>query len=289
MFYKLNQDIYNIYIMKSKLVLFLVLVTLTVSGCTATSKNKVIAESIASQKVSDPLEPINRAVFSFNTVFDKFAVRPVAILYRGVLPEFVRSRISYSLDNLSMPITTINNIFQFEFGKASISTARFLINSTVGVLGLFDPASYFGLESNYEDFGQTLAVWGVPAGPYIVLPFLGPSSPRDFTGFLSTSLLDPTYQVGNAENRDLFRSYRMGVGIVNFRSENLEIFDELQNNSIDYYAAVRSFYNQSRNSQVSDNLEVSPSINQDNLFNDFEEFELDDTYIGPDVSITYPE
>jgi phospholipid-binding lipoprotein MlaA len=188
-----------------------------------------------------------------------------------------------------MPITTINNILQFEFGKAGISTARFVINSTIGILGFFDPASYFGLESDYEDFGQTLGVWGIPTGPYLVLPFLGPSSPRDFTGLLSTSLLDPTYQVGNSANRDLFRSYRMGVGVINFRSENIEIFDDLQNNSVDYYAAVRSFYNQSRNSQVSDNLEVSPSINQDSLFNDFEEFELDDTYIGPDVSISYPE
>ncbi|MFL2885876.1 MAG: VacJ family lipoprotein [Candidatus Pelagibacterales bacterium] len=275
--------------MKSKLVLFLLLVSFVVSGCASATKDQVVAESIASQKVSDPLEPLNRAVFSFNTVFDKVAVRPVAILYRGILPEFVRNRIAYSLDNLSMPVTTINNILQLEFGKAGISTARFVINSTVGILGFFDPASYFGLEADYEDFGQTLAVWGLPTGPYIVLPFLGPSSPRDFTGFLSTSLLDPTYQVGNSTNRDLFRYYRMGVGVVNFRSENIEIFDDLQNNSIDYYAAVRSFYNQSRNSQVSNNLEVSPSINQDNLFNEFEEFDLDDNYIGPDVSISYPE
>jgi phospholipid-binding lipoprotein MlaA len=254
--------------MKSKLVLFLILVSFVVSGCASATKDQVVAESIASQKVSDPIEPLNRAVFSFNTVFDKVAVRPVAILYRGILPEFVRNRIAYSLDNLSMPVTTINNILQFEFGKAGVSTARFVINSTIGILGFFDPASYFGLEADYEDFGQTLAVWGVPTGPYIVLPFLGPSTPRDFTGLLSTSLIDPTYQVGNSTNRDLFRSYRMGVGVVNFRSENIEIFDDLQNNSIDYYAAVRSFYNQSRNSQVSDNLEVSPSINQDNLFNE---------------------
>ena len=275
--------------MKSKLVLFLLIISFIISGCTSATKDQVIAESIASQKVSDPIEPINRAVFSFNTVFDRVAVRPIAIIYRGVLPEFVRNRIAYSLDNLSMPVTTINNILQFEFGKAGVSTARFVINSTIGIVGFFDPASYFGLEADYEDFGQTLAVWGVPTGPYIVLPFLGPSSPRDFTGLLSTSLIDPTYQVGNSANRDLFRYYRMGVRAVNFRSENIEIFDDLQNNSIDYYAAVRSFYNQSRNSQVSDNLEVSPSINQDNLFNEFEEFDLDDNYIGPDVSISYPE
>ena len=275
--------------MKSKLVLFFVLITFLISGCASVTKDQIVAENIATQKVSDPIEPINRIVFSFNNVFDKYAVRPVSILYRGILPEFVRNRITYSLDNLSMPITTINNILQFEFGKAGISTARFVINSTIGILGFFDPASYFGLEADYEDFGQTLGVWGIPTGPYLVLPFLGPSSPRDFTGTLSSSLLDPTYQVGNSANRDLFRSYRMGVGVINFRSENIEIFDDLQNNSVDYYAAVRSFYNQSRNSQVSDNLEVSPSINQDSLFNDFEEFELDDTYIGPDVSISYPE
>lgn len=275
--------------MKSKLVIFFVLINFVVSGCASVNKDQIIAENIATQKVADPIEPINRIVFSFNNIFDKYAVRPVSILYRGVLPEFIRNRISYSLDNLSMPVTTINNILQFKFGKAGVSTARFVINSTIGIFGFFDPASYFGLEADYEDFGQTLGVWGIPTGPYLVLPFLGPSSPRDFTGLLSTSLLDPTYQVGNSSNRDLFRSYRMGVGVINFRSENIEIFDDLQNNSVDYYAAVRSFYNQSRNSQVSDNLEVSPSINQDSLFNDFEEFELDDTYIGPDVSISYPE
>ena len=275
--------------MKSKLVIFFVLINFVVSGCASVNKDQIIAENIATQKVADPIEPINRIVFSFNNIFDKYAVRPVSILYRGVLPEFIRNRISYSLDNLSMPVTTINNILQFKFGKAGVSTARFVINSTIGIFGFFDPASYFGLEADYEDFGQTLVVWGIPTGPYLVLPFLGPSSPRDFTGLLSTSLLDPTYQVGNSANSDLFRSYRMGVGVINFRSENIEIFDDLQNNSIDYYAAVRSFYNQSRNSQVSDNLEVSPSINQDSLFNDFEEFELDDTYIGPDISISYPE
>ena len=275
--------------MKSKLVIFFVLINFVVSGCASVNKDQIIAENIATQKVADPIEPINRIVFSFNNIFDKYAVRPVSILYRGVLPEFIRNRISYSLDNLSMPVTTINNILQFKFGKAGVSTARFVINSTIGIFGFFDPASYFGLEADYEDFGQTLGVWGIPTGPYLVLPFLGPSSPRDFTGLLSTSLLDPTYQVGNSANSDLFRSYRMGVGVINFRSENIEIFDDLQNNSVDYYAAVRSFYNQSRNSQVSDNLEVSPSINQDSLFNDFEEFELDDTYIGPDVSISYPE
>ena len=96
--------------MKSKLVLFLLLVSFVVSGCASATKDQVVAESIASQKVSDPIEPLNRAVFSFNTVFDKVAVRPVAILYRGILPEFVRNRIAYSLDNLSMPVVSYTHL-----------------------------------------------------------------------------------------------------------------------------------------------------------------------------------
>jgi phospholipid-binding lipoprotein MlaA len=135
-------------------------------------------------------------------------------------------------------------------------------------------------------FGQTLAVWGVPSGPYIVLPFLGPSSPRDFTGLLSTSLLDPMYQIGSDSNQNAFRSYRMGVGVVDFRSQNIEIFDDLQNNSLDYYAAVRSFYNQSRESQSSNNLETGSDL-EDDIFDEFEDLELDDSYVGPDIEIEY--
>ena len=223
----------------------------------------------------------------FIDVFDKYA-KPIGakFLAQGTLYPDVIESVSFISGGPSATIKSHHNV---EWATWKNGYCSSVLNSTIGILGFFDPASYLGLEVNYEDFGQTLAVWGVPTGPYLVLPFLGPSTPRDFTGLMSTSLLDPTYQVGNAANRDLFRGYRMGVGVVNFRSENIEIFDDLQNNSVDYYAAVRSFYNQSRNSQISDNLEVSPSINQDSLFNDFEEFELDDTYIGPDVSISYPE
>jgi phospholipid-binding lipoprotein MlaA len=185
-----------------------------------------------------------------------------------------------------MPVTAINNILQGELSKAGIATSRFLINSTFGILGFFDPASSFGLTSENEDFGQTLAVWGMPSGPYLVIPFLGPSSPRNFTGMLSTSLLDPMYQVGSSSNQSAFRSYRMGGGVVDFRSQNIEIFDDLQNNSLDYYAAVRSFYNQRRESQSMNNVENFESSEND-IFDEFEEFELDETYVGPDIEIEY--
>ena len=262
---------------------------LTLVGCSSAPKEvNLDNNSEIKSSISDPLESINRVTFSFNTIFDKTVLRPSALAYRSVVPSFMRNRITYSLNNLGMPITAVNNILQGELSKAGIATSRFLINSTVGIFGFFDPASRFGLVAANEDFGQTLAVWGVPSGPYLVLPFLGPSSPRDFTGLLSTSMLDPMYQVGSNANQTAFRSYRMGLGAVDFRSQNIEVFDDLQNNSLDYYAAVRSFYNQSRESQSANNLETSPNKEND-IFDEFEEFELDDTYVGPDIEIEYTE
>ena len=188
-----------------------------------------------------------------------------------------------------MPVTIINNLLQFEIKKASISTSRFVINSTIGVLGFFDPASTLGLDAEYEDFGQTLAVWGVPSGPYIVLPILGPSTPRNFTGLLSTTVLDPTYQIGNINNSSYYRGYRVGLGAVDFRADNIEIIDDLRDNSLDYYTAVRSFYLQNRDQEVTSGLEINSAT--DNEFMDIlDELDLDeDTYIGPDVTIEYVE
>ena len=271
----------------SRYVILLLLSIFILSGCASQPKDTSLNTTLEYESVSyDPLEPVNRIVFSFNSIFDKTIVRPVALVYRGVVPGFMRNRITYSLNNLGTPITVVNNVLQGEFSKAGIATSRFIINSTIGILGLFDPASSFGLVTENEDFGQTLAVWGVPSGPYLVLPFLGPSSPRDFTGLLSTSLLDPFYQIGSNANQSAFRTYRMGLGVVDFRSQNIEIFDDLQDNSLDYYAAVRSFYNQRRESQSSNNLESSGN-NENDIFNDFEEFELDDAYVGPDIEIEY--
>ena len=160
-----------------------------------------------------------------------------------------------------MPGTVINNILQGEISRAGVASSRFIINSTVGILGFFDPASNLGLTSENEDFGQTLAVWGVPQGPYLIIPFLGPSSPRDFTGMLSTSLIDPTYQVGSSSNKRAFRA-------------------------LDYDAAVRSFYNQSRESHSMSNIETFDS-NENDIFDDFQDFELNETYVGPDIKIEY--
>ncbi len=271
--------------MKSRFIIFFIVFSIAVVGC-AKAPDKSILSATETIKISnnDPLEPVNRVVFSFNNIFDRLILRPIAVVYKGLMPEFIRNRVTYSLNNLSMPITAVNNILQGELRKAGVSTSRFLINSTVGVLGFFDPASSMGLESKNEDFGQTLTVWGVPSGPYLVLPFIGPSNPRDFTGLLSTSLLDPMYQVGGGSTSSSLRSYRMGTGAVDFRSQNIEVFDDLLNNSIDHYAAVRSFYSQSRESQAADNMEKDSLDSENEIFDDFE---MDSSYVGPDIEIQY--
>ncbi len=271
--------------MKSRFIIFFIVFSIAVVGC-AKAPDKSILSATETIKISnnDPLEPVNRVVFSFNNIFDRLILRPIAVVYKGLMPEFIRNRVTYSLNNLSMPITAVNNILQGELRKAGVSTSRFLINSTVGVLGFFDPASSMGLESKNEDFGQTLTVWGVPSGPYLVLPFIGPSNPRDFTGLLSTSLLDPMYQVGGGSTSSSLRSYRMATGAVDFRSQNIEVFDDLLNNSIDHYAAVRSFYSQSRESQAANNMEMDSLDSENEIFDDFE---MDNSYVGPDIEIQY--
>ena len=271
--------------MKSRFIILFIVFSVAIVGCAkAPEKSNLYTTQSLNISNSDPLEPINRVVFSFNNIFDRLILRPIAVVYRGIVPEFVRNRVTYSLNNLGMPITAVNNLLQGELAKAGISTSRFLINSTVGILGFFDPASSMGLESNNEDFGQTLTVWGVPSGPYLVLPLIGPSNPRDFTGFLSTSLLDPMYQVGGGSTSGSLRTYRLATGAVNWRSQNIEVFDDLQNNSVDHYAAVRSFYSQSRESQAADNMEIDNLDTENEIFDDFE---MDNSYVGPDIEIQY--
>jgi len=271
--------------MKSRFIILFIVFLVAIVGCAkAPEKSNLYTAESLNISNSDPLEPVNRVIFSFNNIFDRLVLRPIAVVYRGIVPEFLRNRVTYSLNNLSMPITAVNNVLQGELRKAGVSTSRFLINSTIGFLGFFDPAASLGLESENEDFGQTLTVWGIPSGPYLVLPFIGPSNPRDFTGFLSTSLLDPMYQVGGGSTSGSLRTYRLATGAVNWRSQNIEVFDDLQNNSVDHYATVRSFYSQSRESQAADNMEINSFDVENEIFDDFE---MDSSYVGPDIEIQY--
>ena len=159
----------------------LLLGVMVLTGCASAPKND--PEALAEyQKTNDPMEVTNRGIFSFNQVLDKVVVKPVTGIYRGLIPSFMRKAVHRFLQNLRTPITLANDLLQGEGGRAGDTIARFVINSTWGLLGFMDPAADMGFAQHGEDFGQTLAVWGVGEGPYLMLPVFGPSNPRDLTG-----------------------------------------------------------------------------------------------------------
>ncbi len=227
---------------------------------------------------NDPLESLNRAIFSFNEVFYKMLLRPVSVLYKGFIPPPVRNAVSNVLDNLDAPIVLFNDILQGEPQRAWQTTERFLVNSTVGIGGIMDPAdSMLGVPGHSEDFGQTLAVWGVGEGFYMVLPLFGPSSPRDGIGkLLVDGYLDPINNWANNTNNDELVWTRVGLSAVDDYSGVMDELDQIKKTSIDYYAAVRSMYRQKRQTLIdngaSDNLppiiDLSYDYNKDMSSND---------------------
>jgi len=208
-----------------------------------------------SGEVKDCFEGVNRATFKFNQVLDGAIFEPVAKAYR-VLPSPVRKGTGNALDNLSTLVTIPNNILQGEFKKASVNTGRFIVNTTVGVIGIFDVAEKIGFpEYEKEDYGQTLGVMGVGPGCYIVLPVLGPSTIRDTTGSFANLLGgDAWYNVTVANNTQNFSDFdyyasRASSGI-DFRAKNIDSFENLKKNSMDFYASVRSLYLQDRQQKI---------------------------------------
>jgi phospholipid-binding lipoprotein MlaA len=205
--------------------------------------------------VKDCFEGLNRATFSLNKGLDKTIFKPVAKGYRK-LPTAVRGGTSNALVNLSSLITVPNNILQGEFKKAGINTVRFAVNTTVGILGLFDVAEKMNFpEYEKEDYGQTFGAWGIGAGCYVVLPVLGPSTVRDLTGsFVNLLGGDPYYNVSTHGNNEylsdsLYMKTKVLSGI-DFRAKNLASIDNLENNSMDFYASVRSLYIQDRQQKI---------------------------------------
>ena len=208
-----------------------------------------------SKPVKDCFEKFNRATFSLNQGLDRHIFKPVAKSYRK-LPTQVRNGTSNVLDNLSSLITVPNNILQGEFKTAGINAGRFIVNTTAGILGIFDVAEEIGF-SDYvkEDYGQTLGKWGVGAGCYVVLPILGPSTIRDTAGsFLNLLGGDPYYNASaHGNNEYLTDSAYMTTKVVSgidFRAKNLESIDNLEKNSMDFYASVRSLYLQDRQQKI---------------------------------------
>ena len=206
-------------------------------------------------------EGVSRAMFKFNHALDKAIFKPVAKGYRA-LPVPIRKGTGNAVDNLRSLLTLSNHVLQGDFREAGTTAGRFAINTTVGILGIFDPASKLGLtELDKEDFGQTLGRWGVDSGCYFVLPILGPTTTRDAVGLVGNVFLDPVYQithnteirngvVGNGNYSEHNYFYYRGTGAVDFRAKNIESFDSLEENSIDLYASLKSLYLQNRDKQI---------------------------------------
>ena len=208
------------------------------------------------EEVKDCFEGLNRATFSLNQGLDKVIFKPIAKSYRK-LPSQVRTGTSNALVNLSSLVTVPNNILQGEFKTAGVNTGRFVINTTIGILGIFNVAKKMGFsEYEKEDYGQTLGVWGVGAGCYLVLPVLGPSTVRDTTGsFINILGGDPYYNASTHGNnqyldKDVYIATKVLTG-VDFRAKNIDSFENLEKNSLDFYASIRSLYLQNRQRKIS--------------------------------------
>ena len=216
--------------------------------------------SAEEKEVKDCFEKINRATFAFNMALDKVLFRPVASGYRK-LPSPIRTGTSNALNNLSNLVTIPNNILQGDFKAAGNNSVRFIINTTIGIVGIFDPANAMGFEKlEKEDFGQTFGAMGIGEGCYLVLPVIGPSTVRDaFGSIVSMTGGDAWYNVTVRNDTQYFKEsdyyYSKLTEGVDFRAKNLESFDSLEKNSVDFYATVRSLYIQDRQRKIK-NLKV---------------------------------
>ena len=242
--------------MKKILITSLVSLMLISNASAATDGNNSLSKKAKKPKVvKDCFEGLNRASFSFNQGLDKAIFKPVAKGYRK-LPSPVRTGTSNALENLSSLITIPNNILQGQFKTAGINTGRFIINTTVGVLGLIDVAEKMDFpEYEKEDYGQTFGVWGIGAGCYVVLPVLGPSTVRDTLGSFANVMGGDTYYNASTHgnNEYLTKSVYMTTKIitgVDFRAKNLDSIDNLEKNSLDFYASVKSLYLQDRQQKI---------------------------------------
>ena len=260
----------NKYLLTSFLTLFLIFsANAGTDGSNELSKNKP-------KNIKDCFETLNRGTFALNQGLDKVIFKPVAKAYRS-LPSPVRTGTNNALLNLSSLVTIPNNILQGELKTAGVNTGRFIINTTVGIFGLFDVATKMGFsEYEKEDYGQTLGVWGVGPGCYLVLPVLGPSTLRDTAGsFINIMGGDPYYNMSaHGNNEYLDKSDYMltkTLTAIDFRAKNLETFDNLEKNSLDFYASVKSLYLQDRQRKIAN---TKPSATIEILYEgDWEEIE----------------
>ena len=205
----------------------------------------------AYQEANDPLEPLNRKIFKLNSDLDKAILKPVAKAYRRTIPAFARTSIRNFLNHIDSPQTFINDVLQGESGRAAETAMRFFVNTVAGFFGFFDVAAQYGLVAHKEDFGQTLAVWGIKEGPYVMLPLFGPNNARHVAGRIGDKLMDPrTYIAPGGWQYKLATGATTALSIVDSRSRVIEELEDLEKSSLDLYATIRSLYRQNRISKI---------------------------------------
>ncbi|MBX6323949.1 MAG: VacJ family lipoprotein [Rhodospirillaceae bacterium] len=230
---------------------------LIVAGCAKVPSDP--EERAAFEAANDPLEPMNRYSFEVNYALDELLFKPLAGWYWLALPDFAHDRIQGVLDTLNAPAVLVNDLLQGEWARARITASRFAINATFGIAGMFDVATGWGFPGHDEDFGQTLAVWGVPEGPYLVLPVLGPSSVRDAAAGAVDSYMDPFSYLETTTGMSYVLGSRRFVGGLEKRWRNLDALNALREGSLDYYATLRSVYRQNRDYEIRNGREAEPA------------------------------
>jgi phospholipid-binding lipoprotein MlaA len=239
-----------------KRIAIIIITTLTLTfNVSAGSDGELILKKNNPSEIKDCSEKFNRATFAFNQALDGAVFQPVASVYRK-LPSPVKSGVSNSLDNLSNLVTVPNNILQGDYKAAGVNAGRFVVNTTLGILGLLDVAQHFGMVKNTkEDYGQTLAAHGVGPGCYIVLPVLGPSTTRDTVASVVNFMGgDPWYNVTVKNDTQYFNELDFyatkGASGVDFRAKNFDSIENLEKNSLDFYASVKSLFLQDRQKKI---------------------------------------
>jgi phospholipid-binding lipoprotein MlaA len=219
---------------------------LAIGGCTAPA----MVQTASAEDFNDPLEETNRAIFGFNQAVDQAVLVPAAKAYRTVVPPPMQQSIHDFLQNLNGPVIFANDVLQGQFGLAGETLARTAINTTVGVGGMFDVAKTMGIPFHSNDMGITLANWGIAEGPYVMMPVLGPSNPRDIVGSIADGFADPgDYVAGQHHLYYAILARRVTSGI-DVRSRNIENLAEIEKTSLDYYATIRSLHRQRRAAQI---------------------------------------
>lgn len=230
------------FLAESRKYLGTALLALLLAGC-APQNNAATPDYDAMDE--DPLEPYNRAMHEFNYTIDGAVLRPVAQIYRGIVPEKGRELVSNFLDNLYTPLIFANSVLQLDAENSFSSLFRFFLNTTAGIGGLFDVASEAGLKTRPADFGQTLAMYGADAGPYVVLPIIGPCNARDSVGRIGDAFMNPFNYIDEGLTYAIW-----GATAIDKRSTNMKLIDDVYSTSLDPYTTFRSGYTQKRAADI---------------------------------------